>query len=156
MSAPTPLSYEPPTGPSAATRGNRTALTIRPALLVALAYLLPLELLMWLPYYRLVLPLIVLVVPVSTLVIALALGLRNARLSALLVLVAWGSLALFLLGPVTCAYCHDSDQNVKGGCVKIRRDGWCDEDYYPWHHNKGSCRWCAASGRQTRLESWLD
>ena len=48
-----------------------------------------------------------------------------------LVLLA-GILAVVGFGffPIECPYCHNSDANVKGACIKRQRDGYCREDYY--------------------------
>jgi hypothetical protein len=59
-----------------------------------------------------------------------------ARLSDNQRLLVCGLLALlgvvvFAAWPITCPYCHNSNANVKGACVKRQRDGYCNEDYYP-------------------------
>jgi hypothetical protein len=57
---------------------------------------------------------------------------------------------------VECPYCHNSDANVKGQCVKRQRDGSCREDYYETHFNKSSCSWCRSAGYMTRISAWMD
>ena len=35
------------------------------------------------------------------------------------------ALVVYVFFPIECPYCHNSDANVKGACVKIQRDGYC-------------------------------
>ncbi len=66
------------------------------------------------------------------------------------------ALVAFLAWPIECPYCHNSNANVKGACVKRQRDGYCNEDYYPTHYNVSSCPWCRSTGWMTRLTAFLD
>jgi len=57
---------------------------------------------------------------------------------------------------VECPYCHNSDANKKGACLKRQRDGSCREDYYDTHYNLSSCPWCRSRGSMSRLDAFLD
>jgi Zn finger protein HypA/HybF involved in hydrogenase expression len=88
--------------------------------------------------------------------LAARLHLSEMKLVALCGLFIFLSFSTYAAWQVECPYCHNSDANVKGQCVKRQRDGSCGEDYYETHFNKSSCPWCRSAGFMTRIGAWLD
>ena len=82
--------------------------------------------------------------------------LKNAKAGFVILLGGVLFAIVYVLFPIQCPYCHNSDVNVKGACVKRLRDGSCAEDYYDTHFNLSSCPWCSHKGRMTRLAAFLD
>jgi hypothetical protein len=73
---------------------------------------------------------------------------------ALIICIVGG--ALFALRNVTCPYCHGSDHNVKGACVKRKQTGHCPEGYGEMHYNVSSCPWCHGYGAMPWVAAVLD
>lgn len=66
------------------------------------------------------------------------------------------AVVVYVFFPIQCPYCHNSDANVKGACVKRLWDGSCSEDYYETHFNLSSCPWCKRKGWISRIGAFLE
>ena len=88
--------------------------------------------------------------------VAARLRLSEDKLAALCVLFLLLCFFTYAGWRVECPFCHNSDANVKGACVKRLRDGHCTEDYGDVHLNVSFCGWCRHTGKMSRIAIWMD
>lgn len=130
--------------------------TNRLGIAAAFVYLAGLAGILSLLYHRPAIPWAVVYIPLGGILMAVLTGLGRWKYWTAAVLLALIYFAFHCGGEIDCSYCHNSNDNVKGHCVKRQREGWCDEDYYDKHNNKDSCGWCGRTGRQSRIASFMD
>jgi len=88
--------------------------------------------------------------------LATRLGISEGSLAGACVVCGVVAFSVYIFLPIECPYCHNSNANVKGACVKRLRDGSCSEDYYESHYNLSSCPCCGSKGQTTRLAVFVD